>query len=189
MAPASGSSSLDAMSTIQARDVNGEGRLLSLPETNRRHGDELRLHVDRWPEIADLVADGAPAEIRTRLDPEYDFIVHRLLPHVRTVEATLYPELERLMGCCHSMLGMRREHEELVRLIGSIGGYRDDIAAAHPGVAERTGLRRALYRLHAILKVHLAEEDLYVGVLEHNLSDPELDALARAMDRELAEPV
>ncbi|MCU0506747.1 MAG: hypothetical protein MUE82_13485, partial [Chloroflexi bacterium] len=91
--------------------------------------------------------------------------------------------------CCHSMAGMRREHQEIARLVGSIGRYRADLRAGRLGPAEQTGLRRALYRLHAILKVHLAEEALYVGVLQRNLSEEETDVLARAMDHALAEPL
>ena len=163
--------------------------MLSLPDTTRKHDEAIRAHVDRLPGIADLIADGSLDELRTRFEPEYEFIAGQLAPHVETVEAALYPELEKVMGCCHSMLGMRREHQELARLIGSLGRYRASLESGQLGPAEQTGLRRALYRLHAILKVHLAEEALYVGVLEHNLSDQEKDVLARAMDHALAEPI
>jgi hypothetical protein len=50
-------------------------------------------------------------------------------------------------------------------------------------------LRRALYRLHAILKVHLAEEELYLGVLERNLTDADKDVLARSLDHAGHEPL
>lgn len=163
--------------------------MLSLPQTARRHDAALRAHVDRLPGIADLIADGSLDELRQRLGPEFEFITEQLLPHVEAVEAALYPELERVMACCHSMAGMRREHLEVTRLVESLGRYRAELEAGALGPAEQTGLRRALYRLHAILKVHLAEEALYVGVLEHNLSDGEKDVLARAMDHPLAEPL
>jgi hypothetical protein len=48
-------------------------------------------------------------------------------------------------------------------------------------------LRRALYRLHSLLKVHLAEEELYLEVLERRLSDPEKDVLARSLGHAMAE--
>ena len=41
-------------------------------------------------------------------------------------------------------------------------------------------LRRALYRLHAMLKVHLAEEELYLGVLDRHLRRGEGRAWRRA---------
>lgn len=163
--------------------------MLSLPQTAHRHDEAIMSHVDRLPALADMVADGATERFRELFDEQYAFITGQLLPHVETVERTLYPELERIMQCCHSMLPMRREHEELARLIGSLGRYRTELHDGRLGTAEQTGLRRALYRMHAILKVHLAEEDLYVGVLDHNLSPEETSALARAMDHALAEPL
>ena len=39
-----------------------------------------------------------------------------------------------------------------------------------------------LYRLYAMLKVHLAEEELYLGVLDRNLSAEEKDALAQGIE-------
>ena len=50
-------------------------------------------------------------------------------------------------------------------------------------------LRRALYRLHSILKVHLAEEELYLGVLDQNLDDAEKELLARGIDHAMTEPL
>jgi hypothetical protein len=161
----------------------------SLPETTSRHDAALRVHVDRLPAIADLLADGPSDDLRAGLDAEHAFLAGQLLPHVGAVEASLYPELERILACCHSMAGMRREHEEIARLVGTIGTYRDTLAGGGLDTAEQTGLRRALYRLHALLKVHLAEEHLFVGVLQKNLSPEEADVLARAMDHALAEPL
>jgi hypothetical protein len=50
-------------------------------------------------------------------------------------------------------------------------------------------LRRALYRLHALLKIHLAEEELYLGVLDRNLTPEEKDRLARGIDHAMAAPL
>ena len=51
------------------------------------------------------------------------------------------------------------------------------------------GLRRVLYRLYSLLKVHLAEEEMYLRVIERELSAAEKDALARGMDHAAAEPI
>jgi hypothetical protein len=161
----------------------------SLPDTTKQHDAALRVHADRLPAVADLIAEGSVDDLRTQLDAEHAFLTGQLIPHIEAVEAALYPELERITACCHSMAGMRREHQEIARLVGSIGRYRADLREGRLGPAEQTGLRRALYRLHAILKVHLAEEALYVGVLQRNLSQEETDVLARAMDHALAEPL
>ena len=54
---------------------------------------------------------------------------------------------------------------------------------------DEIGLRRVLYRLYAILKVHLAEEELYLGVLDGALGEPEKERLALAIEHAVAEPL
>jgi hypothetical protein len=43
--------------------------------------------------------------------------------------------------------------------------------------------------MYALLKVHLAEEDAYLGILEHNLSPEEEDRLAGIMARAAVDPI
>jgi hypothetical protein len=115
--------------------------------------------------------------------------VGQLLPHMEAIETTLYGELDRLMEGRHSMAPMRREHVELRRLIESTGQYHDVVTSGRLGSAEAIGLRRALYRLHAMLRVHLAEEELYLRVLDRNLTEAEKDELARGIEHAVAEPL
>ena len=87
------------------------------------------------------------------------------------------------------MAPMRREHADLRRLIESMGQYHEMVTAGTLGPAEAMGLRRALYRLHAMLRVHLAEEELYLRVLNRHLSEEEKDELARGIEHAVAEPL
>ena len=43
-------------------------------------------------------------------------------------------------------------------------------------------LRRVIFRLYALLKIHLAEEQLYVGMLDHAVSTEVAEALALALE-------
>jgi hypothetical protein len=92
-------------------------------------------------------------------------------------EETVYPQLERLMQNRHSMTPMRQEHKELRRLVDELARLRSQPL----GFGVQLRLRRVLYRMYAILKTHLAEEDAYIGVLDRNLSADEAEELARAM--------
>ena len=47
---------------------------------------------------------------------------------------------------------------------------------------EAVALRRVMFRLYALLKVHLAEEELYLGIIEHGVSAEAAELLAAAMD-------
>ncbi len=161
----------------------------SLARTSHQHHERIEAHVDRLPELAEMIGREPPAAFRVSFEAEYRFIVGQLVPHMEAIETTLYGRLERLMEGRHSMAPMRREHADLRRLIDALGEYRADLATGGLNPAEGMGLRRALYRLYAILKVHLAEEELYLGVLDHNLSVQEKDLLARGIEHAVAEPL
>jgi iron-sulfur cluster repair protein YtfE (RIC family) len=161
----------------------------SLPKTSQDHNETIRLHVARLPALAEMIDRASPAEFAAALEPEYAFISEQLLPHMATIERSLYGELERLMGARHSMSPMRQEHETVRRLIELLGDYRRQVTDGGLGDADAMGLRRVLYRLYSILQVHLAEEELYLRVLDHNLSDEEKDVLAGAIDHACSEPV
>ncbi len=163
--------------------------MLSLPLTAHRHEEAILAHLERLPALADMVMDGPVEAVLERFDAECVFITGQLVPHVQAVEAALYPELERVMGDLRSLVPMRHEHEALTRLMGSLCGYRKDLEDGRLGIAEQMGMRRALYRLYTILKVHLAEEELFIRVLDHALSDEEKDGLAHAMSHAIAEPL
>jgi hypothetical protein len=70
--------------------------------------------------------------------------------------------------------------------VADLGRMRERIGSQPVGPGDDLALRRILYRLYAILKVHLAEEELYLGVIEHDLSEAEKDALARGMEHAAA---
>lgn len=157
----------------------------ALPKVAHEHHDLLVPHVDALAAIADSIGTAPPAELAERLDAELRFISGQLVPHFERAEETLYPQLERLMQNRHSMTPMRREHEELRRLIAEL----EKLRAQPPGFGVRLRLRRVLYRMFAILKIHLAEEDAYVGVLDGNLSPAEEEELARAMAHATADTI
>ena len=161
----------------------------SLSETSHEHHEAIVVYVDLLPGLADMIGGDDPAALRDGFDHVYRFIVRRLVPHMEAIETTLYGRLGQLMGTRHSMAPMRLEHAELRRLIESLGRYRELLEQGPLETADGIGLRRALYRLHGILKVHLAEEELYLRVLDHNLSDEEKESLARGIDHACAEPL
>ena len=146
-------------------------------------------HVDALPVLAELIDQLSPAEYAARFETECQFIVGTLMPHMDAIEQTLYGRLEGLMEGRHSMQPMRDEHEQLRRLFASLCRYRATVGADGLDQASAIGLRRVLYRLYTLMKVHLAEEELYLGVIDRDLSADEKDALARGLDHAIAEPL
>jgi hemerythrin-like domain-containing protein len=163
--------------------------MLSLPQTTHEHHERIEFHVDRLPILAEMIGRVTPAELSESFEKECAFVNGQLVPHMAAIETALYGELQRLMENRHSMAPMRREHDQLRQLIQSLCEYRTHVAAGTLSPAEGIGLRRVLYRLYALLKVHLAEEELYLRVLDHNLSPDEKDVLARGIDHAVAQPL
>ena len=157
----------------------------ALPDAGHRHHAALKPRIDALPELADAL-DAPTPDIRARLADEYRFIVGQLVPHMEQAEATLYPQLERLMQNRHSMTPMRREHQEVRALIREL----EVLIERGLTLGTRLRLRRVLLGLYTIVKIHLGEEQAYIGVLDHNLSPDEQVALAEALEHAtLREPV
>ena len=151
-------------------------------ETTERHHAANIPHVERLLELADQVGRVDCAELHPRFAAEHAFVAGQLVPHMAAVESTLYEPLERLMGGRHSMAPMRDEHRALTALVDEMGGYLGHAADCSWSEVEGLALRRALYRLHALLKTHLAEEETYLHVLEKHLTPAEQADLATGLD-------
>jgi hypothetical protein len=161
----------------------------SLRTTSEEHHARLLTHVDRLLVLADMVGHVDCDAVHALFEEEHAFIVGQLVPHMEAIETALYDRIEALLGRHHSMAPMRAEHEAMRRLVDELGRYREHAEGCRWSAVEGLALRRALYRLHAILKVHLAEEELYLGVLDEHLSPADRDLLARGIDHAMTEPL
>ena len=110
------------------------------------------------------------------------FLSGTLMPHIDAAERTLYPELERMFQNQHSMAPMRREHDEIRK---PRGGPRRACAASwarprddRPDVARAPGH----VQLYALLKIHLAEEERYLRIVDHGVTTDVADLMAAAME-------
>jgi Hemerythrin HHE cation binding domain len=150
----------------------------TLPKVTHEHHELLLVHVDELAAIAGVVGSAPADELETRLAAESRFIASHLVPHMERAEVAIYPELERLLQNRHSMTPMRREHEGLRDRIREL----DELRGRPLAFEVRRRLRRVLYMMYATIRIHLAEEEAYLAVLEGNLSPSELEGLARSLD-------
>jgi hypothetical protein len=164
------------------RPADDADLVVSLRATSLAHHAVLMPHVDRLLTLAEMVGRVECSALHRLYNEEYAFVAGQLIPHMDAVEATLYSRLETLMGPRHTMAPMREEHVVVRSLIAELGTYQVHEDQCSWNELEGLALRRALYRLHSLLKVHLAEEELYLGVLDRSLTDAEKDALARGLD-------
>lgn len=154
----------------------------SLPQVSHEHHERLMHHLDAMTGAGDQVGVAPVAELRPRVGEVSAFLNGLLLPHMAAAEHTLYPELERMLQNRHSMSPMRREHDEIRLLVAELDRLRARLDAGPLHTSETVALRRVIFRLYAMLKVHLAEEQLYLGIIEHDVSAEGAKRLAAAMD-------
>lgn len=160
---------------------------VSLRTTSEEHHALLLPHVDRLLALAEMVGHVDCAAVHGLFEEEHRFVVRQLVPHMDAIEGALYDRIEHELGGHHSLAPMREEHRIIRGLVEQLDHYRTHVSGCTWSAIEGMALRRVLYRLHSLLKVHLAEEELYLEVLERRLSDPEKDRFARSLDHAMAE--
>jgi hypothetical protein len=100
------------------------------------------------------------------------FLTGELLPHERDEEAVFYPMVGRLLGGDDPTGTMRRAHVETAHLIRLLGRLLDDLGPSGPEPGDLPELRRVLYGLHAILRLHFAqEEEAYLSLIDEPQPD------------------
>ncbi len=79
---------------------------------------------------------------------------------------------------------MQRDHAEVHRLTEELGALRDQIGASTLTSEQVYGLRRVLYGLYALVKLHFAkEEEVYLPLLDAGLTQQDADAMFQAMEQ------
>jgi heavy metal translocating P-type ATPase len=125
----------------------------------RREHDQLSPWLDRVREVADHLEPGA-GQIRD-LENVAAFLERQLLPHERRDDELAATGLTDLLG--QNPLGaMRSTHLEIAHLVRRYRRLLDALPSTGPTLEDVLDLRRTLYGLDAILRLHNAqEEELY----------------------------
>jgi hemerythrin-like domain-containing protein len=158
----------------------------SLPQVVHEHHERIRIHVDQLPELADLLLTSGADDIRTRVVATNEFLNGTLLPHVEAAERSVYPELERMFQNRHSMRPMRREHEEIRKLVGDFGKLSAELREGRVTLGRSLALRRVIFGLYALLKVHLAEEEAYLRIIDRGGGSDLSEVIAAALEHPVA---
>lgn len=155
--------------------------MTSLPRVAHEHHDRLMQHLDEMPAVGKAILEAPIDELRPKLQELDAWLNGLLLPHMEAAEKTLYPELERMMQNRHSMSPMRREHAEIRRLVGELSGLIKGVGDKRPSMGKQVALRRVLYRLYALLEIHVVEEGMYMPLITHGVSDEAAEVMAAAL--------
>jgi heavy metal translocating P-type ATPase len=153
---------IDVLVILNALRVLSEGRRRSPAELPAGMGDghrQLLPVIDRVRQVADRLGDVPPAVAREELDELRGLLEKRLLPHEAADDAALYPLVAKVIGGADPVGPMSRAHVEIRRLAGMLSRLVEELPESGPTSADVRDLRRVLYGLHAILRLHFAQED------------------------------
>jgi heavy metal translocating P-type ATPase len=151
------------------RALRGDRRSRMAAGPGSHVGDRFRAeHREFAPELARVrgVADRldtlSPTEAKEELEKIRWFLLERLPQHEREEEAAVYPVIANLMGGEDPMASMERAHMEIEHLARVFGHLLAHLPDEGPTPEDLVDLRRVLYGLHAILRLHfLQEEEAY----------------------------
>ncbi|MGK2849588.1 MAG: heavy metal translocating P-type ATPase [Candidatus Limnocylindrales bacterium] len=151
-----------------------------------RGGMERAVHVPGWPEtrtrligehrdlapgiarlrrVADQLDALTPSEAAEELRTLRSFLTETLVPHEEEEDRAVFPILSAAIGTDDATAALHGTHTEIFHLIRLFGRIVDETGEDGPAPADRTDLRRALYGLDAILRLHMAqEEELYASI-------------------------
>ena len=160
------------LNALRARGGGQPSRRIPTPDAAiaRRFVAEhrtLRPGLDRLKAAADLLGWPPTAEAIAHVRTVHRFLVDELAPHEAAEGAQLYPLLDRALGGGETTVTMSRAHAEIARLIRRLGRVLDALEPDQPDESDVLELRRLLYGLHAILRLHFAqEEEGYFSLLD-----------------------
>ncbi|HUY21175.1 MAG TPA: heavy metal translocating P-type ATPase [Acidimicrobiales bacterium] len=119
----------------------------------------IKADIERLRTVADALATEEPSLVVADIRAVSRMLVDEVLPHEEAEDAILYPALARALGGVDPTGTMSRAHVEISHQIRRLGRLLDDIDPSGPDDADVAELRRLLYGLHAILRLHTAQED------------------------------
>ena len=162
--------------------------MASLPQVIRDEHRELVARIEVLRTVADSVGTAAIESLREGVGQANFFLIHQLIPHAQAEEQVFYPTVGKALRAVEATETMSRDHLEVIRLTEELEALRLRLFYEPMSKSDEQALRRVLYCLYAIIKLHLAkEEEIYVPILEARLHPDEVDHLIDAMQRTAAE--
>lgn len=158
---------LNALRALGGKSPTETGPRLpvELSQELRLEHEQLIPRLDNVRNIADALDSQTPADARRSLEEVESFLVDEILPHEANDETDVYPRMAELLPGEDPMALMSRSHREIFHLVDLFQRQVGDLPRGGPEPGDVRDLRRTLYGLHAILRLHFdQEEELYASL-------------------------
>jgi heavy metal translocating P-type ATPase len=152
------------LNALRALRPVASGLRLDAPgsELARRLGDEhrmIRADIERLRVAADALGVVGATDVLSQVRNVHRMLVEEVLPHEATEDEALYPALDRVIGGVNPTGPMSQEHTEIAHQVRRLGQLLDDIGPDGCDEEDVVELRRLLYGLYAVIRLHTAQED------------------------------
>lgn len=155
----------------------------SITEPLREEHRELLPKIEEIRRVADAVGILPAPALRERVAEVRGFLAGHLIPHAMAEDAALYPVVARVMGAPDATATMRHDHVEVAELVAELEGVEPELAAPSIPLETERALRRILYGLYTLVRVHFVEEEeIYLPILDASLSADEARAMFEQME-------
>lgn len=156
---------------------------MSVMQPLRDEHAELLPDIEAIRRVADAVGVTSAASLREQVAGVHEFLAHHLIPHAKAEDAVLYPEVEAVLHAPGATATMRRDHVEVADLTEQLGALEPELAAEVVSPSAERSLRRILYGLYALVRLHFTEEEeIFVPALEEGLTEERASELFEAME-------
>jgi hypothetical protein len=119
----------------------------------------VRAAIGELRTVADGLDHAAPEEAVAAVRRVHRLLVDEVGPHETAEQEVLYPALDRLLGGRDPTGSMSRAHVEISHQIRRLGHLLEEIGPDGPDEEDTAELRSILYGLHAVLRLHTAQEE------------------------------
>jgi hemerythrin-like domain-containing protein len=157
--------------------------MTTLTQPLRDEHKELMPHVETLLAAGDAIKEVLSSSDIDLIDEASTFLTHHLLAHAKAEEKALYPVVQKVMGSKDGTSTMSRDHIEIERMTQELNSLRAKVTGTKITLKQALSLRRVLYGLYAVVKLHFAkEEEVYLPLLDAHLKPEEAKAMFAAME-------
>lgn len=150
----------------------------SITQPLREQHQKLMRQVEQLRAIADKVGDTPSEVLQSVLDDIYAFLVQQLIPHGQAEKSTFYPMINKVVGVEQITEALMYDHQEVERLTDELAALREELATSDLDEDQIKTLRRVLYSLYALVKLHFEkEEEIFLPLLDKHLTSDEAQKL------------
>lgn len=150
---------LNALRAVGAGGRRGDVLPAETVDAMKAQHGALEPALDQLRRLADRLGEADGPALLEDLRAVDRLLQERLLPHERDDERRVHPAVAPLLGGRDPMAAISRTHREIAHLGRRLHRLVADLPADGPREQDLHELRRSLYGLEAILRLHFAQED------------------------------